>query len=213
MILEKAKRLILSFEGLNQPSKWPGGASGITLGYGVDLGYISENEFREDWDPYLSEEAINRLCEAIGKKGVDAKNIASEFSDIVIKRADAEEVFYKSSLPKYEGMTRNTFPGLHDLPLDSQGALVSLVFNRGPSMGPEEKPRWETWDSRREMREIRALITTYNEMNAKDVLQKIADQIRSMKRLWIGKSLDGLLRRRDQEAEMVENCIKGGNNA
>jgi GH24 family phage-related lysozyme (muramidase) len=38
-------------------------------------------------------------------------------------------------------------------------------------------------------------------------LQEIADQLRAMKRLWKGQGLDGLLRRRDAEADMVEACI------
>jgi GH24 family phage-related lysozyme (muramidase) len=38
-------------------------------------------------------------------------------------------------------------------------------------------------------------------------LQEVADQLRRMKRLWVGKGLDGLLRRREAEALMVENCI------
>ena len=38
-------------------------------------------------------------------------------------------------------------------------------------------------------------------------LQEIADQLRSMKRLWINKGLDGLLRRREEEAKLVESCI------
>jgi GH24 family phage-related lysozyme (muramidase) len=33
----------------------------------------------------------------------------------------------------------------------------------------------------------------------------IASQIRSMKRLWIGQGLDGLLKRRDEEAKMVQS--------
>ena len=38
-------------------------------------------------------------------------------------------------------------------------------------------------------------------------LQEIANQIRAMKCLWEGKGLDGLLKRRDAEADLVESCI------
>jgi GH24 family phage-related lysozyme (muramidase) len=38
---------------------------------------------------------------------------------------------------------------------------------------------------------------------ARGDLAGIAAQIRSMKRLWEGKGLDGLLRRRDDEAALV----------
>lgn len=195
MISDKAKKLILSHEGLNQPSKWPGGASGITIGIGYDLGYEGGEEFKEDWSPYLTAEEIEKLSTAIGVKEKNAKSIANQFSDIIIKRADAEKVFTEKSLPKYEEQTRDAFPGFDDLPLDAQGALVSLVFNRGPSI---------VGDRRREMRAIKKMVPE------KD-LQGIGDQIRSMKRLWEGQGLDGLLRRRDEEADLVESCIPVSN--
>jgi GH24 family phage-related lysozyme (muramidase) len=191
MVSKKAKELILSFEGLDQPSEWPGNVSGITIGIGYDLGYEGEGEFREDWSSYLSKEEIDRLATSIGKRGEDAKAIAKQFSNITIKRADAEEVFNERSLPKYEQQSRDAFPGFDDLPADAQGALVSLVFNRGPSM---------KGDGRIEMRAIRDLVPRGD-------LQGIASQIRAMKRLWVGKGLDGLLKRRDKEADLVESCI------
>jgi len=196
MVSEKARRLILSYEGLNQPSKWPGGASGITIGIGYDLGYENE-DFKEDWSPYLTEEQVEKLSTAFGKRGESAHTIADQFSDITIKRADAEAVFDKRSLPKYEEMTRYAFPGFDDLPRDAQGALVSLVFNRGASM---------KGDGRIEMRAVKELVP-------KGDLKGIADQIRAMKRLWVGKGLDGLLARRDAEASLVESSIStnGGN--
>ena len=55
-------------------------------------------------------------------------------------------------------------------------------------------------DRRREMRAIRDAVA------AKD-LKEIADQLRSMTRLWEGKNLAGLLKRRDAEADLVESCI------
>jgi hypothetical protein len=48
-ITEKTKKLILDFEGLNQPSKWPGGGSGITIGIGYDLGFVTVDQFESDW--------------------------------------------------------------------------------------------------------------------------------------------------------------------
>jgi GH24 family phage-related lysozyme (muramidase) len=54
-------------------------------------------------------------------------------------------------------------------------------------------------DSRSEMRFIRALVAEKN-------YTKIAQQFRKMKRIWEGKELDGLLKRRDAEADLVESC-------
>ena len=69
-----------------------------------------------------------------------------------------------------------------------QGALVSLVFNRGASM---------KGDRRIEMRAIRNLAPQ------KDYAG-IAQQFRKMKRLWIGTDIEkGMSRRRDAEADLV----------
>jgi GH24 family phage-related lysozyme (muramidase) len=57
------------------------------------------------------------------------------------------------------------------------------------------------------MRNIRTCVGSYDEVNKNEILQQIADEIRSMKRLWEGKGLAGLLRRRDAEAALVESCI------
>jgi len=37
--------------------------------------------------------------------------------------------------------------------------------------------------------------------------KEIANEIRKMKRLWIDKNMDGLVKRREAEARLVENCI------
>ena len=190
-LTDKAKKMIMDFEGLNQPFKWPGGNSGITLGFGYDLGYVTVDQFESDWGPYLTPVQLNRLRDAVGKRGIAARNRAVQFNDIRIKRKDAETVFLERNVPLYALKTEMTFPGIAKLPPDAQGALVSLVFNRGTSM---------EGDRRREMRAIQAAV-------ANGDLQEIADQLRSMKRLWVNQGLDGLLERREKEAELVESCI------
>ncbi len=184
---DKALKLIYEFEGLDQPGEWPGESSGITIGIGYDLGF--QANFEEDWKPYLTPEEIELLKTAIGVTGEAAKAIAYKFKGIRIKRSDAEEVFMNATLPEFIRETQEAFPGLDDLPLDAQGALVSLVYNRGPAM---------SGDRRTEMRAIRELVPQ------KD-LQGIADQIYKMKRLW--PNTRGLRRRRDAEAALVESCI------
>ena len=204
MVSEKAKKLILDYEGLNQPWKWPGGSSGITIGIGYDLGYEG-GDFADDWSQYLSNEQIERLSKAIGVTGEAAREMASQFRDINVNRADSEEVFESKTLPKYEGMTRHAFSGVDNLPDDAKGALVSVVFNRGTSM---------KGDSRLEMRNIRDILVslyagggTPNERGLNLALRDIENEIRSMKRIWVGKGLDGLLKRRDKEADLVKSCI------
>ncbi|HEY5973598.1 MAG TPA: hypothetical protein VIU41_02550 [Geobacteraceae bacterium] len=191
IINDTAKQLILEFEGKDQPGRWPGGSSGITIGIGYDLGYVTVDQFESDWEPYLSADALARLKTAIGKTGIAAKNRAPQFSDIKIMPQDAESVFFHRTLPLHALRTEQALPGVTELPDDAQGALLSLVFNRGTSM---------VGDRRVEMRAIRDAVPQ------KD-LQEIADQLRSMKRLWVGKGLDGLLRRREAEALLVESCL------
>ena len=188
---DEALALILDAEGLDQPSQWPGGDSGITIGVGYDLGFATADQFEEDWSPFLSSDEVDRLKDVIGLAGEKARQRAGEFGDIKIKRADAEQVFKERTLPLYSQKTEDAFPGLDQLPANAQGALVSLVFNRGTKMDG---------DSRREMRAVQEAVAAGD-------LQEIANQIRAMKRLWVGKNLDGLLKRRDAEADLVESTI------
>lgn len=195
----KSVALILRYEGMDQPFAWPGGASGITIGIGYDLGYYTEAEFRSNWGSYLSSDQLNRLSHAIGKTGGAARAMASDFVGIKIDHAAASAVFEKCTLPKFEKQAEGAFPGMNVLPADAEGALVSLVFNRGPSVnGPR----------RQEMKNIQTLIKNFDSATGdlKLLQSNIADQIHDMKHLWVGAGLDGLLARRDAEAALVRNA-------
>ena len=192
---QKALKLIIDFEGINQPGRWPGHLSGITLGYGYDLGYVTVDQFESDWEGCFTDEAFERLKGAVGERGPDAQALAPRLADIKCKPLDAQRVLLQRAVPAYTDLARRTFPGFEQLPLDAQGALVSLVYNRGGSM--KDSPGT---DNRREMRAIRDLVPRLD-------LAGIASQLRSMKRLWEGKGLRGLLRRRDAEAALVESCV------
>jgi len=191
-LTEKAKKLIFDFEGIDQPGDWPGGDSGITIGLGYDLGYESAGDFQNDWQPLLSAGDFTTLSQVVGLKATQAQSKASGLKTIKIKNSDAQQVFLERSVPKYQALTQQAFPGVDDLPADAQGALFSLVYNRGTSMNG---------DRRAEMRAIRDAVPNGD-------LQEIANQLRAMKRLWAGKGLDGLLKRRDAEADLVESCIE-----
>ena len=54
------------------------------------------------------------------------------------------------------------------------------------------------------MAEIKRLID--NRDSIPNIYDKIAEQVLLMKRLWIGKGLDGLLIRRNEEAELIKSC-------
>ena len=187
----KARDLIFEFEGVDQPSEFPGGASGITIGYGYDLGQEPADDFHADWTQYLAAADLALLNGVLGLQGAAAQAKAASLNSIHIKESDSQAVFLERSVPKYQAQTAQAFPGVDALPADAQGALFSLVYNRGTSM---------TGDSRSEMRAIRDAVPAGD-------LQKIADQLRAMKRLWVGKGLVGLLKRRDAEADLVESSI------
>jgi hypothetical protein len=63
---KKALRPILDAEGLDQPGKWPGGASGVTIGIGYALGYVTEDQFESDWASYFTVAHEERLKTCIG---------------------------------------------------------------------------------------------------------------------------------------------------
>jgi len=192
---QKALKLIIDFEGINQPGRWPGHLSGITLGYGYDLGYVTVDQLESDWEGCFTDEAFERLKGAVGERGPDAQALAPRLVDIKGKPLDAQRVLLLRTIPAYTDLARRTFPGFEQLPLDAQGALVSLAYNRGGST--KDSPGT---DNRRELRAIRDLVPRMD-------LAGITAQLRSMTRLWQGKGLAGLLRRRDAEAALVESCI------
>ena len=197
-ISPEARALIVEFEtggqayyrkALAKPT-WPGGASGVTVGIGYDVGYNTRAAVLSDWKA-LPEGSRNALASAAGVKGAAAKPRASALKWIVVPWETAEAVFVTNTMPRFGLMTSTSFSGITTKHGHVQGSLLSIVFNRGASM---------SGDSRREMRSIRSYVAAGN-------IRAIPGQIRSMKRLWYGKGLDGLLRRREAEARLVERSL------
>jgi hypothetical protein len=207
MLNKKSLDLILEFEvggGENYYNKflknpvWPEGQSGVTIGIGYDLGYVNKSEFSEDWKD-LPKEIFDRLYKVVGIKGYNAKNLIRGLRDIVIPWDLALKVFNNKTVTKFYNLTRETFPNFDNLPEDAKGGLVSLVFNRGAAL---------EGDRRREMKLIRdgmKLVSNYDQK----ALTFIANQIRNMKRIWIGGAIEkGMSRRRDAEAKLIEESLK-----
>lgn len=167
---------------------WPGLDSGITIGFGYDLAY--EKTFSNDWSDYLNKYDLKRLGQCVGIGGPAARGALINVHDITIGWDDALSVFQTSTIPQYYAQTLSIYPALTNLPEDAQGALVSLVYNRGTSLIGER---------RTEMDNITHLVANGN-------LQGIANELRSMKRLW--PTTPGLQQRREAEAKLVESCIK-----
>lgn len=169
---------------------WPGGSSGVTIGIGYDLGFHSESQIEKDWKGKIADKDLKKLQAVSGLKKQEAKKKISSLKQISIPFKAAKEVFLTSVLSNWAKKTAKAFPGIDGLPADAQSMLLSLIFNRGPKM---------SGNSRREMRAIRDLVPTGD-------LSAIAVQVRSMKRIWEGKGLSGLLKRRDKEADIIENA-------
>jgi GH24 family phage-related lysozyme (muramidase) len=205
MISQPALKLILEFEGVDQPWQWPGGDSGITIGYGYDLGYCTAARFAADWKGRLPAPHYDKLAKVIGFKGHAAEVQAPKFRGIVIDTLASRAVLLERTLPEEEAKTRAAFPGVDKLPADAYGALVSLVYNRGASMGT---PGHASYADRQEMRDIAHSIALYaaGSLPLHQTLGSIAAYLRAMKRLWEGKKMAGLIKRRFAEAELVERA-------
>jgi hypothetical protein len=200
MISKKSIELIIQHEiggravydkKYNRPI-WAGGESGVTIGFGFDMGYTSEKQFMADWSGAINLNFINALRPTIGIKGIQAKAmLKGEILNVRIPYNTAYEVFVKSSLPRYYAMTKKIYPNMDLLNDDTKGALVSVVYNRGNRL---------EGDSRAEMRAIVDLI-------AKQDYEGIAEQIEKSKRLWENRGLDGLVVRRESEADLIRESI------
>jgi len=200
MISKKSIELIIQheiggrqiYEKRYQKPMWAGGESGCTIGIGYDMGYNTEKQFLLDWSGNLNLNFVNALKPLCGLKGEKVKGmIKGEVLNVRIPYNTAYEVFVKSSLPRYYAMTKKIYPNMDLLNEDTQGALVSVVYNRGNKL---------EGDSRAEMRAIVDLI-------AKQDYEGIAEQIERSKRLWENRGLDGLVVRREAEADLVRDSM------
>ena len=199
MISKKAIDLIIQheiggravYEKKYQKPIWAGGDSGLTIGIGYDLGYVKDMDLFSDWST-LNLNFLNALKRFCGVKGEIVKSLMKgEVLNVVIPYNMAYDVFVKKSIPKYYAMTRRIYPQIDTLNEDTRGALVSMVYNRGIKLDG---------DSRKEMRAIVDLV-------AKKDYEGIAEQIEISKRLWEGKGLDGLVVRREAEADLVRDSV------
>ena len=142
---------------------------------------------------FLPKNQITQVQGASGKSGEKGKQYTIQLraAGIVVNWDKALDIFEQLTWPKFTKLAEKTFPGLAVLDPDAYGAIVSLVFNRGTSLVGEK---------RKEMANIKNLIPTKN-------YKQIAQEFRNMKRIWVGKGLDGLIERRESEAKLIESVI------
>lgn len=166
---------------------WPEEQSGVTVGIGYDIGYVTKDFLKEDWQEFVEGDVIEKLSVACGKKKESAKELIDSLRDIEITWAAAVSQYLKKTQPLYVGETEANLPNTKLLSPDSLGALVSLVYNRGASFN-------SSGDRYEEMRNIKMHM-------ADKEFDKIPDELRSMTRLWPGT---GLVKRREAEAALFE---------
>jgi hypothetical protein len=199
MISKKAIDLIIQheiggravYDKKYQKPIWAGGESGLTIGIGYDIGYVKESDLFTDWKT-LNLNFLNALKRFCGVKGEVVKTMMKgEVLNVIVPYNVAYDVFVKKSIPKYYSLTKTIYPQLDTLNEDTRGALVSMVYNRGAKIDG---------DSRKEMKAIVNLV-------AKQDYEGIAEQIERSKRLWENKGMDGLVVRREAEADLVRDSM------
>ena len=173
-----------------QSPTWPGYSSGVTIGIGYDIGQVDHSSFASDWTTYVDQATFTTLDTACEVQGVAAKPLAasSAFAKIKINWDTAHSQYLNEDQPGYVAETEDALPNTQELSPDSLGALVSLVYNRGPA--------FKVAGSRYlEMRSILAHMTNKS-------FGQIPQDIESMKRLWPLNS--GLYARRIAEARLFQ---------
>jgi peptidoglycan hydrolase-like protein with peptidoglycan-binding domain len=171
---------------------WPGGASGVTIGVGYDLGY--QSTFDADWSDVLDPAQMTALRPWLGLKGETARPGPATLTAITIPWHAAWMVYIRRTLPQQITSTRNTFIRASEMPRLCLGVLVSLVYNRGTSM--TDSPQLP--GNRKEMRDIRDAV-------AAGRFEEIPAALRAMKRLW--PEGNGLRERREREAKLFEEGL------
>ncbi|MGN7293299.1 hypothetical protein [Rhizobium sp. SAFR-030] len=204
-ISRAAQDLIIYYEVTNKAKYdrelekpiWPGGESGVTVGFGYDLGYVSRADFQAEWKDLIHPFAIETLASVCGLKGPNAQRSLDSVTRVRIDWDAANKQFSTVLLPIFVAQTEKFLPNLSTLHEDCRGALVSLVFNRGTATSLNN----DTRDTRREMRDIKALMAA---QSFKEIPQKLRDMT------WIWKDnprARGVALRREAEAALFERGL------
>lgn len=191
---------------------WPKASSGITIGFGYDLGYVTADEYQRDWAELIGQLSSSQraaLLACVGfNSGKDSaakmQSLLATVRDIVVDWDTSQKVFKAQTLPKFALMTQNALPNTDKLNGDCFGVLVSLTFNRGPSFSKAHNPAKDPKDRYREMRAIKAAMQA---LKFADIPRLLTDMIRIWKDTAIA---DGMKRRRNDEAALFLTGLAAG---
>lgn len=211
-VSERAFKLIVDYETggrefyekhYRKRAVWPKGASGVTIGFGYDLGYVTAAEFEHDWAALPAGDR-SILAKTIGMNGgnrsaAQMQAALASVKSVIVEWELAGAVFKARTLPKFAGMTWRALQNCNLLSGDCFGALVSLAFNRGASFSMTPKPghadRWV------QMRAIRQHMASKN-------FAAIPQEFLNMIPLWKGTEIEtGMRRRRTDEARLFRDGL------
>lgn len=169
--------------------EWPGGASGITIAIGYDLGYATRAKITADWQALVSPEMLKVMLLCAGITGVAAQQLLPSVKALINIPWDAAiNVFANRDIPNWTASVLDKITRADRLTPTCLGVGVSIAYNRGASFDL-------SGDRYAEMRAIK------QHVNANQ-LTLVAGDLRSMKRLW--PTVKGLRDRRDREAALWE---------
>ncbi|WP_206363328.1 pesticin C-terminus-like muramidase [Cupriavidus necator] len=194
---KEAFDLVLSSEGYENRPYVPAGdqSSGVTIGYGYDLGQQAPAAIATDLNGIFLPEQIARLQTASGKHGDSARKLQLSLTDIEVSRDKAMQLAIVMK-QRYAQYTVDVFPSVTKLHPHCQGALLSLVINRGSGMADKSGQK-----TRVHMRAIRDDIVSGN-------FPDVPLQWRAMKSLWADSGQGGLIARRENEAVLFEKGLR-----
>ncbi|MEB0043804.1 MULTISPECIES: pesticin C-terminus-like muramidase [unclassified Pseudomonas] len=172
--------------------------SGITIGYGYDLGQQTAAGVDAELKDLYTADEIESLKGALGKKGQDARDYVYNVSSISISKDNALKlaVIMKK---RYAQQVVDVYPKAINLHPDCQGVLLSLVVNRGNALTGNTPVKAQ---KRIEMKQIKEDFDS-------DKPELIPSRLRSMKRLWENDpQTAGVATRREKEAVFFEEALK-----
>ena len=135
------------------------------------------------------------------KKRREAQALISQLRAIGVLRSVSVQILNRSITDDYYPLLVQLFRGLERLPTEAQVVFISVVCNRGPSMGHD--PDWSTAkevDRRSEMRWMQ------DDVKRADIFA-IYIHLGTMKRLWETAGWSGLPIRRCEEQALIRPYV------
>lgn len=130
----EGRRFIMREEGQGPATlvpHWPGGNSGVTLGFGYDLGGRTAAEVLADLQASgLEAAAAEAMAGAAGRTGDKAREWVARHAGAVRLTLSQREALFERTVPPYEAAVRRGVA----VPVNPNefDALVSFAFNAGP---------------------------------------------------------------------------------